>query len=104
MSAVNYVNAQAQVLKKAMALAMNINAGKGLQEVMQSNLGPKGTLKMLVSGGGQVKLTKDGCVLLKEMQIRHPTAAMIARAATAQDSICGDGTTSSVLVIGDLLK
>ena len=46
MSAVQYVNSQAEVLKKAMALAMNINAAKGVQEVMQSNLGPKGTLKM----------------------------------------------------------
>jgi T-complex protein 1 subunit zeta len=52
MSAVNYVNSQAEVLKKAMALAMNINAAKGLQEVMTSNLGPKGTLKMLVGGAG----------------------------------------------------
>jgi len=48
MSAVNFVNSEAEVLKKAIALAMNINAAKGLQEVMQSNLGPKGTLKMFV--------------------------------------------------------
>ncbi len=58
----------------------------------------------LVGGAGQIKLTKDGNVLLKEMQIRHATAAMIARAATAQDDSVGDGTTSNVLVIGDLLK
>jgi T-complex protein 1 subunit zeta len=83
---------------------MNINAAKGLQEVMKSNLGPKGTLKMLVGGAGQIKLTKDGCVLLHEMQIQHPTASMIARAATAQDDIVGDGTTSNVLFIGELLK
>ena len=43
-------------------------------------------------------------MLLKEMQIQHPTAAMIARAATAQDEIVGDGTTSSVLFIGELLR
>lgn len=47
--------------------------------------GPKGTLKMLVGGAGQVKITKDGSVLLHEMQISHPTAIMIARTATAQD-------------------
>ena len=58
---------------------------------MKSNLGPKGTLKMLVGGAGQIKLTKDGNVLLREMQIQHPTAAMIARASTAQDEIVGDG-------------
>lgn len=62
---------------------MNINAAVGLQEVMKSNLGPKGTIKMLVGGAGQIKLTKDGNVLLREMQIQHPTASMIARAATA---------------------
>jgi len=59
---------------------------------------------MLVSGAGQVKITKDGNVLLHEMQIQHPTATMIARAATAQDDIVGDGTTSNVLFIGELMK
>ncbi len=83
MSAVQYLNDKAEVVKKLHALAMNINAAGSLQEVMKSNLGPKGTLKMLVGGAGQIKLTKDGNVLLKEMQIQHPTAAMIARAATA---------------------
>lgn len=51
-----------------------------------------------------VKLTKDGKVLLDEMQIQHPTAAIIARTATAQDDITGDGTTSNVLFTGELLK
>jgi T-complex protein 1 subunit zeta len=49
-------------------------------------------------------LTKDGNVLLREMQIQNPTAVMIARAATAQDDICGDGTTSVVMLVGELLK
>lgn len=71
---------------------------------MRTNLGPKGTLKMLVGGAGQVKLTKDGSVLLSEMQIQHPTATMIARSANAQDDIVGDGTTSNILFIGELLK
>lgn len=59
---------------------------------------------MLVGGAGQVKLTKDGNVLLSEMQIQHPTATMIARSSTAQDDIVGDGTTSNVLLIGELLR
>ena len=104
MSSVQFVNSKAEVLRKAQALAMNINAGKGLFDVMKSNLGPKGTMKMLVGGAGQIKLTKDGRVLLYEMQIKHPTAAMIARSATAQDDTVGDGTTSNVLFIGELLK
>lgn len=58
----------------------------------------------LVSGAGDIKITKDGNVLLHEMQIQHPTASMIARASTAQDDMTGDGTTSTVLLIGELLK
>lgn len=59
---------------------------------------------MLVDGAGNIKLTKDGKVLLSEMQIQNPTAVMIARAATAQDEITGDGTTSVCLYVGALLK
>jgi T-complex protein 1 subunit zeta len=51
-----------------------------------------------------LQTTKDGKVLLDEMQIQNPTSAMIARAATAQDDICGDGTTATVLLIGEFLK
>ncbi|CAG9316265.1 unnamed protein product [Blepharisma stoltei] len=104
MASLQYVNSKAEILRKAQALNLNISASKGLQEVLRSNLGPKGTIKMLVGGAGQIKLTKDGNVLLKEMQIQHPTAAMIARAATAQDEIVGDGTTSNVLFIGELMR
>merc|ERR1712216_1070618 len=98
------VNPNAEIMSKAAALFMNINAAKGLQDVMKSNLGPKGTIKMLVGGAGDLKLTKDGNVLLKEMQIQNPTAVMIARTAVAQDDITGDGTSSTVLIIGELLK
>ena len=69
-----------------------------------SIIGPRGTLKMLVDGAGQIKMTKDGKVLLSEMQIQNPTAAMIARTAVAQDDQVGDGTTSVVLLVGELLK
>jgi T-complex protein 1 subunit zeta len=70
----------------------------------QTYLGPRGTLKMLVDGSGQIKMTKDGKVLLSEMQIQNPTAAMIAKTAVAQDDQVGDGTTSVVLLVGELLK
>eukprot|EP00112_Aurelia_sp_Birch-Aquarium-sp1_P007812 Seg1853.4 transcript_id=Seg1853.4/GoldUCD/mRNA.D3Y31 product="T-complex protein 1 subunit zeta" protein_id=Seg1853.4/GoldUCD/D3Y31 len=104
MSAISVVNPKAEVARAAQALQINISAAKGLQEVLKTNLGPKGTMKMLVSGAGDIKLTKDGNVLLHEMQIQHPTASLIARVATAQDDITGDGTTSNVLIIGELLK
>ena len=84
------------------ALNMNINASKGLSEVLKTNIGPKGTLKMLVGGAGQIKITKDGNVLLHEMQIQHPTASMIGRASTAQDDQVGDGTTSVCVLAADV--
>ena len=59
---------------------------------------------MLVGGAGQIRITKDGKVLLYEMQIQHPTAMLIARTATAQDDITGDGTTSAVIFCGELMK
>eukprot|EP00216_Chloropicon_sp_CCMP2111_P000894 CAMPEP_0198241966 /NCGR_PEP_ID=MMETSP1446-20131203/7620_1 /TAXON_ID=1461542 ORGANISM="Unidentified sp, Strain CCMP2111" /NCGR_SAMPLE_ID=MMETSP1446 /ASSEMBLY_ACC=CAM_ASM_001112 /LENGTH=518 /DNA_ID=CAMNT_0043924973 /DNA_START=18 /DNA_END=1575 /DNA_ORIENTATION=- len=102
--AVKTVNANAEVMGAQAALFMNINAAKGLLEVMRTNLGPRGTIKMLVGGAGDVRLTKDGNVLLREMQIQNPTAVMIARTAVAQDDVTGDGTTSTVLLIGELLK
>ena len=101
---------------------VNTNGAMGLANVVKGNLGefrktcfvailvlisfkgPRGTLKMLVDGAGQIKMTKDGKVLLSEMQIQNPTAAMIARTAVAQDEQCGDGTTSVVLLVGELLK
>lgn len=104
MAAVKFLNPKAEVARAAQALAINISAAMGLQDVLRSNLGPKGTMKMLVSGSGDIKLTKDGNVLLHEMQIQHPTASLIAKVATAQDDITGDGTTSNVLIIGELLK
>ena len=145
--AVNLINPHAESVRRAQALLINVNAAKGLQEVLKTNLGasarghlppaaraapparlrpadacaphnapprqprvrdrrptaprvpapppppmprasgPRGTLKMLVGGAGDVKLTKDGNVLLHEMQIQHPTAVMIARSATAQDDV-----------------
>lgn len=104
MAALTGLNPKAEVARSHTALAVNINAALGLRDVLKSNLGPKGTMKMLISGAGDIKITKDGIVLLHEMQIQHPTAALIARASTAQNDITGDGTTSTVLLIGELLK
>lgn len=102
--AVRLLNSGAEVSRRGLALHTTISAAKGLQAVMRSNLGPNGTIKMLVGGAGDIKITKDGKVLLDEMQIQNPTSSMIARAATAQDDVCGDGTTSTVLLIGEMLK
>ncbi|KAI5793846.1 chaperonin Cpn60/TCP-1 family [Peziza echinospora] len=104
MSATSLLNPKAEGLRRGEALRANIAAGEGLQDVLRSNLGPSGTLKMLVDGSGQITLTKDGQKLLREMTIQNPTAVLIARAATALDDIAGDGTTSVVLLVGELLK
>lgn len=93
-----------------MGLANVVKSNLGAFKTVKSinllilHIGPRGTLKMLVDGAGQIKMTKDGKVLLSEMQIQNPTAAMIARTAVAQDDQVGDGTTSVVLLVGELLK
>jgi T-complex protein 1 subunit zeta len=103
-SAIQLLNPKAESIRRSQALQVNISAAIGLQDVLSTNLGPKGTLKMLVDGSGGIKITKDGKVLLSEMQIQSPTAIMIARAATAQDEITGDGTTTVCLLVGELLR
>lgn len=103
-SAIQLLNPKAESIRRSQALQVNISAAIGLQDVLSSNLGPKGTLKMLVDGAGSIKITKDGKVLLTEMQIQSPTAIMIARAASAQDEITGDGTTTVCLLVGELLR
>ncbi|KAF8274546.1 T-complex protein 1 zeta subunit [Lactarius quietus] len=104
MSSIELINPKAESVRRAAALQVNTNGALGLANVVKGNLGPRGTLKMLVDGAGQIKMTKDGKVLLSEMQIQNPTAAMIARTAVAQDDQVGDGTTSVVLLVGEMLK
>ncbi len=89
---------------KSISIYVSINAAKGLQEIIKSNLGPKGTFKILVSSSGEIKLTKNGNILLKEMQIQNPVAALIAKLISAQNNFIGDGTTSIVLILGELIK
>jgi len=104
MAAISMLNPKAEIARASQALAVNMAGARGIQDVLKTNLGPKGTMKMLVGGAGDIKITKDGNVLLHEMQIQHPTASLVARASTAQDDITGDGTTSTVLLIGEFLK
>ncbi|GKT28176.1 T-complex protein 1 subunit zeta [Aduncisulcus paluster] len=104
MSALQDLNPRAEVMGQQSALNMNISAGKSLGDVMKGSLGPSGTQKMLVSGAGELKLTKDGAVLLKEMHIISPIAQLIGQTAIAQDDITGDGTTSVILLIASMLS
>ena len=85
------------------AQSMNITAGKAVAESVRTTLGPKGMDKMLVDSTGEVVVTNDGVTILKEMDIEHPAANMIVEVAETQENEVGDGTTSAVIVAGELL-
>ena len=82
----------------------NIAAAKAIAEAVRSTLGPKGMDKMLVDSMGDVVITNDGVTILKEVEVEHPAAKMIVEIAKTQDSECGDGTTTAVILAGELLK
>ena len=82
----------------------NIMAAIAIADAAKSTLGPKGMDKMLVDSMGNVVITNDGATILKEIDIEHPAAKMIIEVAKSQDQECGDGTTSAVILTGELLK
>lgn len=86
------------------AQRMNILAGKVLAETVRTTLGPKGMDKMLVDGLGDIVVTNDGVTILKEMEIEHPAAKMLVEVAKTQEDEVGDGTTTAVIIAGELLK
>jgi thermosome len=85
------------------ALHNNIMAAKTIAEAIKSALGPKGMDKMLVDGLGDVTITSDGRTILDEIDVEHPAAKMMVEVAKTQDDEVGDGTTTSVIVTGELL-
>ena len=82
----------------------NIAAAKAVSEAVRSTLGPRGMDKMLVDGMGDIVITNDGATILKELDVEHPAAKMIIEISKTQDEECGDGTTSAVVIAGELLK
>ena len=86
------------------AQSNNIAAAKAVADAVRSTLGPKGMDKMLVDSMGDVVITNDGATILKEMDIDHPAAKMIIEVAKTQEQHCYDGTTSAVVLSGELLK
>jgi chaperonin GroEL (HSP60 family) len=89
--------------KKADAQSMNIRAAKIIVETCQSTLGPMGMDKMMVDGAGNVIVTNDGATILRELDVSHPGAKMMVEVAKTQESLCYDGTTSTVVLAGQLL-
>ncbi len=86
------------------AQRMNIMAGKVLAETIRTTLGPRGMDKMLVDSLGDIVVTNDGVTILKEMDIEHPAAKMLVEVAKTQEDEVGDGTTTAVIIAGELLK
>mgnify|MGYP001025184159 FL=1 len=82
----------------------NISAAMAIASAVKSSLGPRGMDKMLVDSVGDVVITNDGVTILKEMDVQHPAAKMLVEVAKTQDAEVGDGTTTSVILAGELLK
>ena len=86
------------------ALRMNILASQILASIVRTTLGPRGMDKMLVDRMGDVVVTNDGATILQEMDISHPAAKMLVEIARKQENVVGDGTTTVVIIAGELLK
>jgi thermosome len=82
----------------------NIMAAKVIAEAIRSTLGPRGMDKMLVDSLGDITITNDGAAILDEIDVQHPAAKMIVEVAKTQDDMVGDGTTTAVVLAGELLK
>ncbi|MBI2145510.1 TCP-1/cpn60 chaperonin family protein [Candidatus Woesearchaeota archaeon] len=82
----------------------NIMAAKAVSETVRTTLGPKGMDKMLVDNLGDIVITNDGVTILEEMNVEHPAAKMIVEVAKTQEDEIGDGTTTAVVIAGELLK
>ncbi|MBI5061405.1 MAG: TCP-1/cpn60 chaperonin family protein [Candidatus Aenigmarchaeota archaeon] len=86
------------------AQSRNIIAAKTVADSIRTTLGPKGMDKMLVDTIGDITITNDGATILTEMEIEHPAAKMIVEVAKTQEEEVGDGTTTAVIIAGELLK
>ncbi|PKL69880.1 MAG: thermosome subunit [Methanomicrobiales archaeon HGW-Methanomicrobiales-1] len=82
----------------------NFAAARAVASAVRSTLGPKGMDKMLIDSMGDITITNDGVTILKEMDIEHPAAKMMVEIAKTQDAEVGDGTTTAVVIAGELLK
>lgn len=82
----------------------NIMAARVIAEAVRSTLGPRGMDKMLVDSLGDVTITNDGAAVLNEIDVQHPAAKMLVGVAKTQDDEVGDGTTTAVVIAGELLK
>lgn len=81
----------------------NIAAAKAVAEIVRTTLGPRGMDKMLIDDLGDIVITNDGATIVDEMNVEHPAAKMVVEVAKTQDNEVGDGTTTAVVLTGELL-
>ncbi|MFH0862626.1 MAG: thermosome subunit beta [Candidatus Altiarchaeota archaeon] len=81
----------------------NIAAAKAMSQMVRSTMGPMGMDKMLVDDLGDIVITNDGATIVKEMNVEHPAAKMVVEVAKTRDDEVGDGTTTAVVMTGELL-
>jgi len=82
----------------------NITAARIIAETVKTTLGPRGMDKMIIDSLGDVTITNDGAAILKEIDVEHPAAKMMVEVAKTQDDMVGDGTTTAVVLGGELLR
>jgi len=82
----------------------NVMAARIISEVLRTTLGPRGMDKMLIDSLGDITITNDGAAILDEVEVEHPAAKMMVEVAKTQDDMVGDGTTTAVVLAGELLK
>merc|ERR1719262_351504 len=81
----------------------NISAGKTVASIVRTTLGPKAMLKMLLDPMGGIVMTNDGNAILREVDVSHPAAKNMIELSRAQDEEVGDGTTSVIILAGEML-
>ncbi|RLE84703.1 MAG: thermosome subunit, partial [Thermoprotei archaeon] len=86
------------------AMQLNIMVAKAIAETIKSALGPKGMDKMLIDSLGDITISNDGATILDEMDVQHPVAKLMVEVSKAQDDEVGDGTTTAVVLAGELLR
>merc|ERR1719183_112617 len=82
----------------------NVQAGKAIADIIRTTLGPRSMLKMLLDPQGGIVMTNDGNAILREVDVAHPAAKSMIELARAQDEEVGDGTTSVIVLAGEMLS
>jgi len=103
MGPIMVLNAKTQRQTGRQAQLGNIQAARAVADIIRTTLGPRSMLKMLLDPMGGVVITNDGNCILREVDVSHPTAKSMIELSRAQDEEVGDGTTSVIILAGEML-